>query len=232
MNWTTFQNPTELAARAADMVEDLVLRKPNAHLCLATGNSPTGMYAELSRRLREGLDLSHLWITKLDEWIGLSSYHPATCEFYLREHVLGRWGIQEERYLAFNADTKGPLAEVARVKQALAKAPPLDLSVLGLGRNGHLGLNEPATTIEATAHIAKLEPETMAHGMLSELKTPLKEGMTLGLGELFAGEQILLLIVGSGKEEATERIKKGELRMDCPGTLLHLHPQATVLELG
>ncbi len=222
----------ELDEIAAEVMLRALREKPDALFCLATGSSPEGAYALFVRRaIGEHLPVHRLRIVKLDEWCGLSKTDPATCESFLRRRVIEPLGIAEDHYLAFDGEAADPEAECLRIGARLSEAGPIDLCVLGLGRNGHLGLNEPGEFLEAGPHVARLEERTMLHSMLaghrgagSGVETLPDRGMTLGMRDIMQSRIVLFLASGPEKEEAWEGFRSGRISTKHPSSLLHLHP--------
>jgi galactosamine-6-phosphate isomerase len=215
--------------RAARHIAAALRRKPGLLLGLATGASPTSAYARLARmRAREQSLFRRVRVVKLDEWLGVSMAHPSTSETYLRKKVLGPWGIPRSRYQGFRSQATDLAAECARVARWLARHGPLDLCVLGLGRNGHLLMNEPAETLVPGPHVARLAPSTRRHSMVKAMKRPPAHGLTLGLADILASRTILLLVSGRHKAAAFRRMMRGRVTPRCPASLLWLHPDVTV----
>ena len=151
-----------MSRQAAARIARDVRRRPDLLLGLATGATPTRTYAELAEMgAREP---------------SLPMRHPATCETYLRENVLGPWEVARSRYHGFQSQPHDAAAECARLARWLARHGPLDLCVLGLGRNGHLLMNGPAVALRAGPHVARLAPSTRAHSMVKAMKTPPRRG--------------------------------------------------------
>lgn len=210
-----------LALEAADLVDARFADDPEPHFVLATGGSPLGLYRELARR---GRRWDRAWVTKLDEWVGLPPTDPTTCEAHLHREVLDPLRVSEERYLAFDGLAPDPEAECERVARALSERPPVDLAILGIGRNGHLGLNEPAPALTPGCHVAALAPTTRAHPMLDRAAHRPTQGLTLGIADLLAARRILLIVSGEGKEEAFRSLVAGGVSTALPASFLHLHP--------
>ena len=135
-------------------------------------------------------------IVKLDEWLGLPMDHPATCETYLRENVLGPWAVPRSRYQGFRSRPRDPRAECARLARWLAPRPLRPVRP-GAGRNGHLLMNEPADGLAAGPHVARLAASTRAHSMVRAMKTPPRRGLTMGLADILRSRAILLLVSGA-----------------------------------
>jgi galactosamine-6-phosphate isomerase len=129
-----------MSRRAAEMIIEELRRKPDLLLCAAAGSTPTGCYALLAEaRRRDVQAFERLRVLKLDEWGGLPVDDPATCEAYLRRHLTEPLEISEDRYVTFDGNAPDPRQECERVRKRLAGQSPIDLCLLGLGVNGHLG---------------------------------------------------------------------------------------------
>ncbi len=213
----------EMSRQAAARIARDLRRRPDLLLGLATGATPTRTYAALAEmRAREPSLLRRVRIVKLDEWLGLPMRHPATCETYLRENVLGPWEVARSRYRGFQSQPPDPAAESARLARWLERHGPLDLCVLGLGRNGHLLMNEPADALRAGPHVARLAPSTRV------LKAPPRRGLTMGLADILQSRAILLLVSGRQKIAPLRRMMNGRVTTRCPASLLWLHADVTV----
>jgi galactosamine-6-phosphate isomerase len=220
----------EMSGRAAARIARDLRRKPGLLLGLATGATPTRTYQRLAQRRRgRPMLFRRVRIVKLDEWLGLPMDHPATCETYLRENVLRPWGVPRSRYHGFRSRPRDARAECARLARWLALRGPLDLCVLGLGRNGHLLMNEPADALSAGAHVARLAAQTRAHSMLRSTQAPPRRGLTMGLADILQSRAILLLVSGRPKAAPLRRMLSGRVTTRCPASLLWLHPDVTVL---
>ena len=220
----------EMSQKAVILLARALRRRPGLRLGLATGATPTRTYERLARmRTRRPALFRGVRIVKLDEWLGLPMDHPATCETYLRENVLRPWGVPRSRYHGFHSRPRDPGAECARLARWLARHGPLDLCVLGLGRNGHLLMNEPADVLAAGPHVARRAASTRAHSMVRALKTPPRRGLTMGLADILRSRAILLLVSGSPKAAPLRRLLSGRVTTRCPASLLWLHPDVTVL---
>jgi galactosamine-6-phosphate isomerase len=219
-----------LASGAADLVCDLLASRPAAHLCLAAGGTPRPLYRELVRRAQSSpVSFAEAHLTKLDEWHGLPMSDPATCEADLREHLLVPLGIRPEQYLGFDSMAADPEAEAERVAERLKALPPYDLSVLGLGLNGHIGMNEPADELRPHTHVAELAEQSRHHAMLRDLPSPPTRGLTMGMADLMHSREIILLVTGAAKRDALHRLVSGPITTHFPASLLLLHPRCVCL---
>jgi galactosamine-6-phosphate isomerase len=219
-----------MSRAAASYLSEQIAREPDLLLCLATGSSPKRVYQLLAERCRNGLVwCDRLRALKLDEWGGVAMDDPCTCESYLREHFLGPLGIGRERYEGFVSNATDPAAECGRIDQWLADAGPIGVCVLGLGANGHLGLNEPGAALRSRAHVAQLSRATLGHPMLTGTGRVPGYGLTLGMADIMHAGQILLLVNGSHKAEPMRRLMGREISTDFPASMLWLHPSVVCL---
>jgi galactosamine-6-phosphate isomerase len=219
-----------MSRRAAARIAAAIRRTPALLLGAVTGASPARAYENLARmRAVEPWLFRRLRVLKLDEWLGLPSRHPASCESYLRRKLLRPLGIPRSRYRGFRTRPKDAGAECARLARWLARRGPIDLCVLGLGRNGHLLMNEPGPALPPGPHVARLSATTRRHSMLEGLKTPPRYGLTMGLADILQSRAILLLVSGRAKSAAVARMLEGTVSTRCPASFLWLHPNVTVL---
>lgn len=229
--WHIASDHEAASAFAADRLHTALREKPDLLLCAATGSSPTLTYqrfveATLAEQQQAAAELR---ILKLDEWGGLPADDPATCETYLHEHLVGPLRISPDRFIGFQSDASPPEEECARVGAWLAGNGPIDVCVLGLGLNGHLGFNEPATSLTDDCHVADLQPESLAHSMLTATNRQPSHGLTLGMRDILASRTIVLLVFGEAKAEQLRRLATGGLSAEFPASFLSLHQQVVVV---
>ena len=215
----------DMSGAAAAQVIAAVAAKKDSLLCAATGNSPAGLYRALVQEAGSKPALfGSLRVVKLDEWLSLPAGDAATCEHFLKDSLIEPLAIAPDRYIAFDAQTVDPARECGRVQAELERQGPIDLCVLGFGRNGHVGLNEPGVSAESHCHVTKLSGETLGHAMLSASKDRPTHGMTLGIADLLSARKIVLLITGAGKEAALAKFLEGTATTEVPASLLWPHP--------
>ena len=226
MRITYVSSYEEMSRSSLSIVKNAVHSSPSPQLILATGHSPLGLYQQMAQSKK---DFQQLTVIKLDEWIGLPMDHPSTCEYFLQKHVLQPLEIPTEKYLSMSSESDNPTAECDRIAEILNQRPTTDLCILGLGKNGHLGLNEPAATLSPACHLIELEPSSQQHDMLKNSKAEVTQGITLGIGEILRSKKILLLITGQGKQSVFDQLKKKEISTDLPASFLWLHPDVEVI---
>jgi len=219
-------------SRAAARFFGAVLRRsPDALFCLATGRTPTRAYdlfvASAQRPASSAPSTRRMRVLKLDEWGGLAMSDPATCETHLQRHIVRPLGL-EGRFVGFRSNPRSPAGECARIGRWLAANGPIDLCVLGLGVNGHIAFNEPASFLQAGPHVARLAPASLRHSMLQESRTRPRFGLTLGMANLLQSRRILLLVSGSAKRRPLARLLEGKISPAFPASFLWLHPDVTL----
>jgi len=169
METVLFQNYEEMIDGLAEEMLRVIREKPEAVIVIATGHSPQLGYQKAVAKIRgEKIDVSRLTLVKLDEWLGLTPEDSATCEYFLQTELIRPLGIREERYIHFAADAEDVEAECERFQAAYDALPAVDLVILGIGMNGHVGLNEPADALQPHFHSIGLDAVTKTHAMLTE----------------------------------------------------------------
>lgn len=206
---------------------EVLVKKPDAFVCFSTGSSPRRMYEILAddpliRR-------SPVRALALDEWLGIDACHPATCRYFLEQNVFEPWGIPASNRHVFNAATGDPEAECRRMAAILEREGPIDLCILGLGRNGHLGLNEPSEVLVPHAHVASLDATSQTHSMLAKEQLLLTRGMTFGMADLLQSKEILMLVCGVGKGDPARAFLQDGITTGLPASFLRLHANTHVI---
>jgi galactosamine-6-phosphate isomerase len=230
MNLVYCSGYREMSRLAAVLVLQTLSAKPDLLLCAATGSSPEGLYTELAGIARGNMEVfRQMRVLKLDEWGGIPENHPVSCEYYLREKLLDPLGIPEERYFAFRSDPMDPEEECRRIGSLLASEGPIDICILGLGQNGHLGLNEPAPELEPDCHVAGLTKESLQHPMIASLDNKPTYGLTLGMQGILSSRQIIILVSGKQKKVIAGKFLEGKLTSKLPASYLWHHQQTECL---
>lgn len=222
----------EVARLAADRIAALVQRRPDAVLGLATGSSPLGIYAELARRVAAGqLDLSGVRGFALDEYVGIPREHPESYAAVLDREVVGPLGLRPERVHVPDGRAADLEAAAADYERAIADAGGIDLQILGIGANGHIGFNEPTSSFASRTRIKTLAPRTRADNarFFTDPADVPTHCLTQGLGTILGAGELLLVAQGNGKAEAVAAAVEGPLAAICPASALQLHPKAAVV---
>jgi glucosamine-6-phosphate deaminase len=220
---------SEMSRRAAALVADRVRTDPALVLGLATGRTPVGLYAELvSLYRRKGLDFSRVVTFNLDEYLGLPPDHPWAFRRYMDRHLFGHVNLDPSNIHFLKGVTTDPEEECRCYEEALRAAGGIDLQVLGIGRNGHIGFNEPGTSFECGTHVVTLKKSTLIDNFGRFDDVP-KEALTMGISTIMRSREILLLASGSDKAEAVARTVGGPVTTEVPASVLQRHPRVTMI---
>jgi glucosamine-6-phosphate deaminase len=213
---------TTLALRAADEIALEIARKPNLSLLAATGNTPMATYGELaSRRAAGTLEVPNLRVAQLDEYLGVSDDDPRSLYRWLERSLTEPLGVTPERLLRFHADASDPNADCRNFETHIAGWGGIDLAVLGLGPNGHLGFNEPPSPTDAPTRVVDLTAESLESNApyWNGLEVP-RRAITAGMDLILASKRILLLVSGEHKRGILHRALLGPITSDVPASLL------------
>ncbi|HED3139185.1 galactosamine-6-phosphate isomerase [Citrobacter farmeri] len=218
-----------LSDRASERLIQVIQDKPDATICLATGATPELTYRFFVEKIQQRhVDIRNVSFVKLDEWVGIPLHTPGTCESFLQQHIMQPLGLRPEQLIGFQSENIDE-AECERVTDLIASRGGLDLCVLGIGKNGHLGLNEPGSALEPFCHISRLDEQTRHHDMLKSAGRPVTHGITLGLKEILNAKEILLLIAGEGKQDVVDKYLTTAVTTAIPASFLWLHDNTTYL---
>jgi galactosamine-6-phosphate isomerase len=229
LNLSVHPDHEAVSRHAADWLFQRLEEHPRSLFCLASGATPTRTYELLSQRgAADPAVFAEVRLLQLDEWGGLPRQAAATCESHLRSSLVGPLGLSD-RFVGFNSDPADPAAECARVASWLEQQGPIDVCVLGLGVNGHLGFNEPAEQLQPHAHVAQLSKESLAHAMIQSLAKLPTYGLTLGMADLLQSRHVLLLVTGAAKRLPLERLLAGPITTFFPASFLQLHSRVHVM---
>ncbi|MEX5297585.1 glucosamine-6-phosphate deaminase [Kocuria sp. CPCC 205292] len=222
----------DVGTHAADVVAARIAEQPDTVLGVATGSSPVGIYRELARRRAEGsLELGRLTCFALDEYVGLPPGHPRSYAAYLDREIARSWGLPSSRVRVPEA-SRPDLAEAAEeYEQAIAAAGGIDLQILGIGTNGHIGFNEPISSLSSRTRVTALSAQTRADNARffdSPGAVP-THCLTQGLGTILDARRVLLVAQGERKAAAVAAAVEGPVAARCPASVLQFHPHATLV---
>ncbi len=221
----------KLSLLAADMIASQVLLKPDCVLGLATGSSPLGTYENLASRCGEGrLDFSRVRTVNLDEYCGLTAENPQSYRYFMDQNLFGRVNIDPANTHLPDGSASDMEAECARYESLVESLGWPDLQLLGIGHNGHIGFNEPAEDFPARVHTVQLAESTIKANsrLFDRVEDVPTMAVTMGIGTIMKARRVLL-IAGADKREIVERAFHGPVTPQVPGSILQLHPDATVI---
>lgn len=220
----------EWADQATDALTDRLAEQPDLVVCLPTGSTPRPIYERLPGALaRRGASLTAAKIVLLDEYLGLPAEHPIRCDGQLRRQLLDRLEAPPTRFLTFDVDDRDPATACAEFDTEIDALGGLDLVVLGLGVNGHVGMNEPGSPADAPTRTVDLAPSTIEAARRYGADPPPTRGVTLGMARILAAREIWLLVNGEHKAGALAAALHGPATSDHPASLLRDHPGLWVI---
>lgn len=215
------ENYENMSRTGAEVILDTIRNKPNAVICLATESSPKRMYEMICDTInKEKIDISQVTFVKLDEWYGVEPDDSCTCTSFFKQNVIDRLDMPFKEFVEVSSNTKDIEKDLTEL-DAFLEEHPIDVMILGLGMNGHLGLNEPAEYLSLACHYTELSEKTKTHDMVKG-KVP-KGGLTIGLQGIFSAEKVLMLVCGDRKEEAFKEFMSKRISTATPASLLWLH---------
>ncbi|MEZ5285460.1 MAG: glucosamine-6-phosphate deaminase [Vicinamibacterales bacterium] len=222
-----------VAAALASRVLDAVARRPSLVLGLPTGRTPKLLYAELRRRSAGGAaDWSAVRTFNLDEFVGLISGEEGSYRDYMERELFSAVGIPPAHAGFLNGGAPDLDAECDRYERAIAEAGGMDLLILGIGANGHVGFNEPADALHARTHRASLAAATRASNAYlfgGDAQRVPAEALSMGMATILRARAIVLLATGPEKRAAVTAMVRGPIRTSLPASFLQLHPDVTVM---
>jgi glucosamine-6-phosphate deaminase len=219
-------NKDAVSKRAARIVADLVRRRPNCVLGLATGSTPLGMYAELVRmHHEEGLDFSRVVTFNLDEYVGLSASHPQSYRYFMQRNFFDHVNIDARDTHVPDGRALDFEAYCEQYEKLIAEEGGIDLQVLGIGGDGHIAFNEPGSSLGSRTRLKTLTEETVrdnARFFGSEQEVP-RLAITMGVGTILESRQCLLLAAGHHKAKAIRETIEGPITAQVTASALQLH---------
>ena len=224
------ENYEDGARKGADLIEKIVREDPKCTLGLATGSSPVGMYQELARRYREeGLDFSQVHSVNLDEYVGLDGTHDQSYRYFMNSNLFDHINIDKAN--TYVAKGTGDVEKNLREFNDVLDHTEIDIQVLGVGPDGHLGFNEPADALYDGAHEETLEDSTIeANKRFFESKEDVPtHALTMGMGNIMRARKLLMIISGNKAEAATKLLMEDKIDPHCPCTFMKMHRDATVI---
>lgn len=221
-----------LSRRAANLISAEVIRKPDCVLGLATGSTPVGTYRQLSAWNQKGdFSFKDVRTVNLDEYLGLPPTHDQSYRYFMQENLFDKIDIPFEHTHVPDGMAADPEQECRRYDELVRSLGYADLQLLGLGRNGHIGFNEPGDCFRKETHVVELTQNTIeanARFFENEAAVP-KKAITMGIGCIMAARRVLLVASGANKAEAVYRTVCGPITPQCPASILQLHNDVVIV---
>lgn len=232
MKVVVVKNYDELSKLGAQIIAKLIKEKPDCTLGLATGSSPVGTYQNLIKMYEEGkISFKDVKSYNLDEYCGIDRTHPQSYYYFMHDNLFNHVDIVEENTHVPYAAPGSSLDEEAKKYTDQLNQVTLDLQLLGIGGNGHIGFNEPGTPFEQETFVVTLAEKTREDNKrffnsIDEVPT---HAMTMGIANIMKAKSILMLISGKNKADTVVNLLKGDVTPDFPASVLHTHPDVTVI---
>lgn len=233
MNVRILKDEKAVARAVAARVIATLTATPTAVLGLPTGRTPVQLYARLRAAHAAGrVDFAQATTFNLDEFLGLPSHHPASYRAFMETHLFGHVNLSRRRIHFLNGVAADPVAECARYEAAITRVGGIDLQILGIGANGHIGFNEPAAGLIGDSHPARLAPGTRrsnADLFGGRVKAVPPHALSMGVGTILRSRAIVLVATGAGKAGAIKAAVEGLVTTQVPASLLQLHGDVEVV---
>ncbi len=221
----------EMSEKGAKMFISQITLKPKSTLGLATGSTPIGLYDYLIKANMEGdVDFSEVTSFNLDEYYPLSPDNDQSYRYFMNEHLFNHVNIDRAKTFVPCGIAKDPKAECKNYEALIEEKGGIDIQLLGIGLNGHIGFNEPADDLCALTHITDLTESTIeanSRFFANKSDVPTK-ALTMGMGTILKAKKIVLLISGKNKHEVLTKLLNDEITTNVPATLLKVHPDVVI----
>lgn len=215
-----------MSRMAADMIASQIMEKPDCVLGLATGSTPVGAYALLAERHRKGeLSFASVRSVNLDEYYGLAPEHEQSYRYFMEKNLFGLVDIRPENTNVPNGLAADPAFECTRYDRLIDDLGGIDLQLLGMGHNGHIGFNEPGPAFIPETHLVDLTESTInANSRLfaSRDEVP-RQALTMGIRAIMQARRVLVVVSGEDKAETVKKTVAGPVVPDVPASILQLH---------
>lgn len=227
------ENEDEMGRKAADIIGGLIRNKPDCVLGLATGSTPLTTYKYMIEDYKNSLvSYEKVMTFNLDEYVGLEAHEENSYHYYMNHNLFNHIDIKKE-----NVNIPcgvSDLEETSKNYHHKINENPIDLQLLGLGSNGHIGFNEPGVDFESTVHVVDLDSQTIEDNMrfFDSIDHVPTKAITMGIKDIMSARQIVLLVNNEKKLDAMQAILKGPVDNNCPGTILRNHKNLTIIALS
>ena len=231
MKLKRFKNYQELSDFAAGEIAAAIKNKPSLVLCLASGDTPKLTVELLVKKLKEEkIDYSKLIFIGLDEWVGLPPTNTGSCKYFFQNKLIGPLQLKPSQYFLFNALTDDLKNECVKMDRFISDKNGIDIMVVGIGMNGHIGFNEPGTSFNNLSHVIELDEITKSVGQkYFDEQVALSKGITLGFKHLTNAKKVFLMANGSKKAEVIKKTVEGPVTEHFPASIMQQHENGFIL---
>jgi len=217
---------------AARIFRRQIRDKPDSVLGLATGSTPIGVYALLVEMHRRGeIDFARVRTFNLDEYVGLGPEHPGSYRHFMREHLFSKVNVAAENTHVPDGLTKSVPAHCADYEESIRRCGGIDLQLLGLSRDGHIGFNEPSSSLASRTRLKTITPQTAADnvGVFGTAEKVPRHVITMGIGTIMESRRVVMMATGAPKAAVVAQMVEGAITANCPATVLQMHPSCMVV---
>lgn len=222
----------QMSLKAAEMITSQVTLKPNSNLGLATGATPIGMYENLKKAFQEDrINFEQVTTFNLDEYYPIDPENNQSYHYFMNEKLFSEINIKKERIHILNGQASDPEKECDQYEQLIEDAGGIDLQVLGIGENGHIGFNEPDSNLCSTTHLTELTDSTIKANsrFFDSMEQVPKQALTMGISTIMSAKKIILLASGANKSSVVSCLLNDDINTSVPATLLKVHPDVTLI---
>lgn len=225
------ENYVELSQFASDEIVSAIIENPSLILCMASGHTPVLTCELLVKKLRErNVDYSSVYFLGLDEWVGLPPANEGSCHYFFRTKLFEPLQWNPSQYFLFDAMADDLQNECKKMDDLIAVKGGIDLMLVGIGINGHIGFNEPGTSFNSLSHVAILDSTTTSVGKkyFDDGRVPDK-GISIGLGHLLNAKRVLLMANAEKKAGVIKKTVEGEMKESFPASIMQMHKNGFIL---
>lgn len=222
----------KMSKKAARIIASQIIMKPNCVLGLATGSTPIGLYKYLVKWYQKGeLDFSEVVSVNLDEYKGLPKSNDQSYDYFMRDNLFGLVNIVAANTYLPDGLAEDSDLECERYERLIRSLGGVDLQLLGMGHNGHIGFNEPGDAFDLATHCVDLQPSTIEANkrFFASADDVPKQAYSMGIGTIMKAKKILLIVSGEDKAETLKKALNGPITPKLPASVLQLHPDVTVV---
>lgn len=231
MQLNIYKDYEALSQHVADEIIRLVKSKPEAVICLASGDTPRLTFNLMTKKAADDkIDFTRCTFIGLDEWVGIPPENEGSCHYFLHHHVFGPLHISANHIHLFNALSKDLEQECRQMDRIIAAKGGIDLILVGVGMNGHIGFNEPGVSPDHYAHVVELEEATRTVGQkYFRHHTSLSYGISLGLNHLLEARKAIMIANGTKKADVIRRALEEDITPSLPASIMRKHANGLVM---
>ena len=231
MQIISFKNYEELSGYMADFIANSIKNKPNLVLCMASGSTPALTCDLLVQKLKkEKVNYSKFTFLGLDEWVGLPPTNTGSCHYFFHKKIFEPLQLPSSQYFLFNALADDLNSECSKMDKLIAGKEGIDIMIVGIGMNGHIGFNEPGSSFTSLSHVAELDEITKSVGQkYFDGPVELGKGITIGFGHLMNTKKVFLMANSSKKAEVIKRTIEGLVTESFPASIMQKHKEGYIL---